>query len=144
MFYVCMLIYLFVYFTISYWFCHTLTWICNGCTCVLHPEPPSHLSPHPIPLGHPSAPPPICLVAQLYLTFCDHMDCSLPDSFVHGIFQARILQEYWRGLSFSTPEGLPNPDILCWPASDQASSQCTKLELSTFWPFTEKVCLPLI
>jgi len=37
-------------------FCHTLTWVRHGCTCVLHPETPSHLSPHPIPLGHPSAP----------------------------------------------------------------------------------------
>ena len=37
-------------------FCHTLTWISHGCTCVLHPEPPSHLPLHPIPQGHPSAP----------------------------------------------------------------------------------------
>ena len=37
-------------------FCHTFTWISHGCTCVPHPEPPSHLPPHPIPLGHPSAP----------------------------------------------------------------------------------------
>ena len=29
--------------------CHTLTWISHGCTCVPHPEPPSHLPPHPIP-----------------------------------------------------------------------------------------------
>ena len=43
-------------FTILYWFSHTLTWICHGCTCVPHPEPSSHLPPHPIPLGHPSAP----------------------------------------------------------------------------------------
>ena len=35
-------------------FCHT--WISHGCTCVPHPEPPSHLPPHPIPQGHPSAP----------------------------------------------------------------------------------------
>ena len=48
-------IYLF-YFTTLYWFCHTLTWIRLGCTRVPHPEPPSHLPPHPIPLGHPSAP----------------------------------------------------------------------------------------
>ena len=27
----------------------------HRCTCVLHPEPPSHIPPHPIPLGHPSA-----------------------------------------------------------------------------------------
>ena len=30
-------------------FCHTLTWISHGCTCVPHPEPPCHLPPHPIP-----------------------------------------------------------------------------------------------
>ena len=44
------------YFTILYWFCHTSTWIHHGCTRVPHPEPHSHLPPHPIPLGHPSAP----------------------------------------------------------------------------------------
>ena len=37
-------------------FCHTVTWISHGCACVLHPEPLSHLPPHPIPQGHPSAP----------------------------------------------------------------------------------------
>ena len=37
-------------------FCHTSTWISHGRTCVPHPEPPSHLPPHPIPQGHPSAP----------------------------------------------------------------------------------------
>ena len=37
-------------------FCHTLTWTSHGFTCVPHPEPPSHLLPHPVPLGHPSAP----------------------------------------------------------------------------------------
>ena len=42
----------FIYFTTTlYWFCHTLTWLHHGCTCVPHPEPPSHLPPHPIPLG---------------------------------------------------------------------------------------------
>ena len=38
-----------------YWFCHTSTWIHHGCTCGPHPEPPSQLPPHIIPLGHPSA-----------------------------------------------------------------------------------------
>ena len=37
-------------------FCHTWIWISHGFTCVPHPKPPSHLPPHPIPLGHPSAP----------------------------------------------------------------------------------------
>ena len=49
------------YFTILYWFCHTSTWIHHGCTCVPHPEPPSHLPSHTIPLGHPSAPAPSIL-----------------------------------------------------------------------------------
>ena len=46
------------YFTILYWFCHTSTCIRHGCTRIPHPEPPSHLPPHIIPLGHPSAPAP--------------------------------------------------------------------------------------
>ena len=54
------LFYLFIYFcfTILYWFCHTSTCIRHGCTRVPHPEPPSHLPPHTILLGHPSAPAP--------------------------------------------------------------------------------------
>ena len=37
-------------------YCHTLTWISHGFTCVPHPDPPTHLPLHPIPLGLPSAP----------------------------------------------------------------------------------------
>ena len=37
-------------------FCHTLTGISHGFTCVPHPDPPSHLPRHPISLGLPSAP----------------------------------------------------------------------------------------
>ena len=49
------------YFTVLCWFCHTSTWIHHGCTHVPHPEPPSHLPPCTIPLGHPSAPAPSIL-----------------------------------------------------------------------------------
>ena len=38
-------------------------------------------------------------VAQSYLTLCDPMDCSLPGSSVHGIFQARVLE--WGAIAFS-------------------------------------------
>jgi len=31
-------------------------------------------------------------VAQLSLTLSDPMDCSLPGSSIHGIFQARVLE----------------------------------------------------
>ena len=36
--------------------CHTLIWINHGYTCVPHPDPPSHLPPHPMPQGHTNAP----------------------------------------------------------------------------------------
>ena len=35
-------------------FCHTLTWISHGFTCIPHPDLPSHLPLYPIPLGLPS------------------------------------------------------------------------------------------
>ena len=38
-------------------------------------------------------------VAQLCLTPSDSMDCSLPGSSVHGIFQARVLE--WGAIAFS-------------------------------------------
>ena len=43
-------------------------------------------------------------VAQSCPTLCDPMDCSLPDSSVYGIFQAR----YWSGLPFPSPGNLPD------------------------------------
>ena len=39
-----------------------------------------------------------CSVAQLCPTLCDPIDCSPPDSFVHGISQARTLE--WVAISF--------------------------------------------
>ena len=44
-------------------------------------------------------------VAQLFLTFCDPMDCSLPCSSVHGIFQARMLE--WVVVSLSRGSSQP-------------------------------------
>ena len=49
---------LFLNFTILYWFCRISKWIRHRYTCVPHPEPPSLLPPHTIPLGRPSAPAP--------------------------------------------------------------------------------------
>ena len=42
-------------------------------------------------------------VAQSCLTLSDPMDCSLPGSSIHGIFQARVLE--WCAIAFSK-EGL--------------------------------------
>ena len=56
------------------------------------------------------------LVTQLCLTLCDPMDCSLPDSSVPGILQARILE--WVAIPFS--RGSPNPGIKPWSPALQA------------------------
>ena len=44
-------------------------------------------------------------VAQSCLTLCDPMDCSLPGSSIHGIFQTRILE--WVAISFSRRSSRP-------------------------------------
>ena len=44
-------------------------------------------------------------VSQSCPTLCDPMDCSLPGSSVHGIFQARVLE--WAAISFSRGSSQP-------------------------------------
>ena len=39
-----------------------------------------------------------------HVRLCDPMDCSLPGSSIHGIFQARILE--WVAISFSRIESI--------------------------------------
>ena len=46
-----------------------------------------------------------CEVPQSCPTLCDAMDCSLPGSSVHGIFQVRILE--WVTISFSRGSSQP-------------------------------------
>ena len=48
-----------------------------------------------------------CVCAQLWLTLCDPMDCSLPGSSVHGIFQASVLE--W--VACPPPGDLPDAGI---------------------------------
>ena len=72
------------YFTILYWFCHTSARIRHGLTCVPHPETPSHLPTHTIPMGHPSAPSPehpvSCIEPGLVIRFTYDIHVSMPFS----------------------------------------------------------------
>ena len=63
------------YFTILYWFCHTLTRIRHRCTWVPNPEPLSHLPPHIISLDRPRAPAPSILypVSNIDWRFVSYM-----------------------------------------------------------------------
>ena len=61
-------------------------------------------------------------------TLCDRMDYSLPDSSVHGIFQARILE--W--VAILLPGDLLNPGIK--PTSFMSPAlACRFLTISTIW-----------
>ena len=61
-------------------------------------------------------------VAQSCPTLCDSMDCSLPGSSVHGIFQARILK--WGAISFSR-RSRPRDwtPVSCYNAADALPSE---------------------
>ena len=69
------------YFIILYWFCHTSTCIHPGCTRVPHPEAPSHLPLHTIPLGHPSAP------ALSILHYASNLDWRFVSHMILYMFQ---------------------------------------------------------
>ena len=48
-------------------------------------------------------------VAQSCLTLSNPMDCSLPGSSIHGIFQARVLE--WGATAFSTQSSYSNTNL---------------------------------
>ena len=61
-------------------------------------------------------------VSQLCPTLCSSMDCSLPGSSVHGIFQARVLE--W--VAIPSPGDLPNPGIKPGPPALQTDALPSK------------------
>ena len=58
-------------------------------------------------------------VAQSCPTLSDPMDCSLTGSFIHGIFQARVLE--WGAIAFSVCQPVFLLKNLCWSI---AALQC--------------------
>ena len=65
-------------------------------------------------------------VVQSCPTVCDAMDCSLPGSSVHGIFQAIVLE--WIAISFSSKSS--------WPR-DGTQVSCTVDRHFTIWATRE-------
>ena len=76
-------------------------------------------------------------VAQLCLTLRDPMDCSLPGSSVHGIFQARVLE--WGAIAFSNMLSrlvitfLPRSKrlLISWLQSPSAVIENSQIQLTT-------------
>ena len=69
----------------------------------------------------------VCLFAQFCPTLCHHMDCSSPDSSVHGVFR----QEHWGGKPFPSPGPLPD-----------SGTELTSLELADRFFTTESLGKP--
>ena len=92
-------------------------------------------------------------VAQSCLTLSDPMDCSLPGSSIHGLFQARVLE--WGAIAFSkfcvTPVQF-NHSAYNWEQikfhlqniHDNASLNVQLLQKEIFEPFLNVCPLPLI
>ena len=68
-----------------------------------------------------------CLVTQLCLSPCNHMDCIVPGSSVHGISQERLLE--WVAISSSRGSS--------WP-KDQSCDSCVSWIVGRF--FTAEWC----
>ena len=69
-------------------------------------------------------------VAQSCPTLSDPMDCSLPGSSVHGIFQARVLE--WVAISFS--RGYSRPMTWTLPHCRQTLIWATREVHQSEWP----------
>ena len=78
-----------------------------------------------------------CLVAKSCLTLCDLMDCSPPDSSVHGISQARFLG--WVVISFSRASSWPSNQNF---ASSLSCLACKFLFVCLFLPLSHLGSLP--
>ena len=81
-------------------FWHKLIWISHGYTCVPHPEPSSHLPPHPIPQGHPNAP------ALSTLSHASNLDWRSISHMIIYMFQCYSLKS-------SHPRLLPQSAKVC-------------------------------
>ena len=77
-----------------------------------------------------------CLVAKSCLILCDPVDCSSPDSSVHGVFQARILESV--AISFSKGSSLSL--IICGIALWMWALQCEE-EKDKLLPQIEVNCV---
>ena len=72
--------------------------ISHGCTCVPHPEPPSHLPPHPIPLVHASAP------ALSTLSHASNLDWQSVSHMIIYMFQCSSLKSSYPCLFPQNPK----------------------------------------
>ena len=74
-------------------------------------------------------------VAQSCPTLSDPMDCSLPGSSIHGIFQARVL-EWGVNVTKSVPSGSAGKKFTCQCRRRRSDSWVRKIPWRRKWQFT--------
>jgi len=76
-------------------------------------------------------------------TLCDPMDCSLPGSSVHGIFQARVLE--WGAIAFSIHAGraLSKPSPVVRPSCEPLGDERVLPPATLGWPVSSMGKSPL-
>jgi len=77
-------------------------------------------------------------VAQSCMTLSNPMDCSLPGSSIHGIFQARVLE--WGAIAFSSLIKLKDPKRQDHVYFGTIFFSKPNLMLGKYW-ISQKVCL---
>ena len=75
--------------------------------------------------------------SQSFLTLCNLMDCSLPDSSIYGIFQERVLE--WVAISFS--RGSPIPGIEPGFPTLQADALSSKPQRKSYKSWAKMILL---
>ena len=70
-------------------------------------------------------------VSQLWPTLCNPMDCGLPGSSVHGIFQARVLK--WVAISFSRGSSRPRDGIRVFCMAESPLSHLGSQGIAFYW-----------
>ena len=111
-------------------FCHTLTWISHGFTCIPHPDPPSHLPIHPIPLGLPSAPglstlPGVFKWGPCVCVVCGSRSVVSDSLWPRGLQPARLLCP-WNSPGKNTARGTSQP-------RDRTLGSCIAGRFFTVW-----------
>ena len=71
-------------------------------------------------------------VTQSCLTLSDPMDCSLPGSSIHGVFQARVLE--WSAIAFSDSSLMGNQRL--WRIAKKAFNETGQevAHIPSLWP----------
>ena len=67
-------------------------------------------------------------------TLCDPMDCSLPGSSIHGIFQARVLR--WVAISFSSGSSWPRDQTQIIAGREHSYTHQQKIGLKIYWAWS--------